>query len=197
MLQFMSLAMGFGRHRDLALFLPMSAAFLFLVLPNVLTQAESTSTPEARDLFVRAPLASGADVQRGGVKALLVQWIGAPALLLFFVQLFVAGPEALPRIVLALELAFVATLAFARTYELAPLFTRPIRVGETAAKNLGMVVVGMLAMAALGALHYLLTRHPLALAAGVVLSGALLVVLWRALDRRAGPSSAGSSTRLV
>ncbi len=183
MFQFMALAMGFGRQRELALFLPLSAGFLFLVLPNVLMLAQSSSTPDARGLFRVVPLASESEFLRGGVKALLVQWIGGPALALFAVQLFVAGLESLPRILLAFELTFLATLFFARRYDLALPFSRPFRVGETGAANFGLMLVSSLALGVLLGLHWLLTRHPLALTAGVLASGALLIVLWRGLDR--------------
>jgi hypothetical protein len=183
MFQFMALAMGFGRHREVAMFLPLSPGLLFMLLPNVLVQAQSTPTPAAAGLFASAPLASRDEFLRGGVKALLWQWVGAPAVALFCVQLVLVGLEGLPRILLAFELAFAVTLFFAPRYALALPFTRPIRVGETGAQNFGLILVSGLAMAAVWLAHWLLTRHALVQAASSAALALLLVVLWRDLAR--------------
>lgn len=193
MFQAMSLGIGLGRHRELAMFVPMSAGFLFLVLPNVLMQAQGTPTPEARGLFASAPLADDEALRRGGLKALLVQWVGGPAVLVLCLQLFVAGAEALPRIVLALELAFVGALFFARRYELRVPFTQPIRVGETGAANFALILLSGFALMVLAGVHWALSRHPLALAAGIVACGGLLAVLWRRLDAPARSPRRASS----
>ena len=172
MFQVMSLGMSFSLNRDSRLFIPFSAAFLFMVLPNVLTQAQSTATPDARTLFSNAPLADEGAFLRGGVKALLVQWFALPALLLVCVQLLVVGLEALPRIV----------LAFARHYRLRLFFTLPVRVGEGGSANLGLVILSGFAMLLLVGAHFALSLHPLALAGGIVLTAGLLRVLWRRLE---------------
>ena len=182
MFQVMSLGMSFSLNRDSRLFIPFSAAFLFMVLPNVLTQAQSTATPDARTLFSNAPLADEGAFLRGGVKALLVQWFALPALLLVCVQLLVVGLEALPRIVLAFELTGIAVLVFARHYRLRLFFTLPVRVGEGGSANLGLVILSGFAMLLLVGAHFALSLHPLALAGGIVLTAGLLRVLWRRLE---------------
>jgi hypothetical protein len=182
MFQAMALGMGVGLDRDIGFYVPFSAAFLAMVLPNVLLQAQGTSHPEARALFASAPVADPSALLRGGVKALLVQWFGLPALAVLGVQLVVGGLEVLPRSVLALELALAVALVLARRFELPLLFTQPVRVGQTGAENFGLFVLSGFAMIALGAVHVALSLHPLALGAGLALAGWLDVVLWRRLD---------------
>lgn len=181
MFQVMSIGMGFGLRRDLSLFIPMSAGFLFMGLPNVLTLSQGTPTPEARNLFASAPLADAGPLLRGGVKALLLQWLALPALVLLCIQLAVAGPGALPRIVLAFALTGVAVLTMTASYKLFVPFTRPIRFGES--KNLGLVVLSGMVMGVLVAVHAALSLHPLALAAGVLLAAVAIRDRWRRLGR--------------
>ncbi len=182
MFQVMSLSAAFGLQRDVGYFIPASAAFLFLALPNILLQSQGTPVLEAREMFASAPLESEAALLRGGVKALLLQWVGLPALVLFIVQLWVAGPGALPRSVLAFELSFAATLVFTRFFRLGVPFTQAIRVGSAGAANLGVIMVMGFGIAILVGLHVLLSLHPLALGAGIALLAPLLVVLWRGLS---------------
>jgi hypothetical protein len=183
MFQAMALGAGFGLERELRIFVPLSAGFLFLALPNVLLQSQSTAVPEARALFRAAPLAREATFLRGGVKALLLQWVGVPAVALLAIQLWVAGPGALPRILLALELAFVGVLAFTRLFRLGLPFTRPIRLGQTGAANLGLILLMGLGMGVLVPVHVALSLHPAALAGGLAGAAALVVHLWRGLGR--------------
>lgn len=182
MFQVMSLGMGFGMRGDLAIYLPVSAAFLFMVLPNVLVMAQATPTPEAGLLFAVTPLEDERLLLRGSVKALLVQWIGTPALVLFVVQLLLAGLEALPRAVLAFELAFAAALLLTRRFELHQPFTRTIELVASGINNLGLVMLSGLVMSVLVGVHVVLALHPLSLTAGIVLAGLVLVRLWRGLD---------------
>ncbi|HEX6885199.1 MAG TPA: hypothetical protein VF530_17625, partial [Planctomycetota bacterium] len=156
MFQVMALGSAFGMRRELSFFVPFSAAILFVALPNVLLQSQGTATPEARVLFTTAPLESEDALLRGGIRALLLQWIGVPAVALFAVQLWFGGPGLLPRSVLAFELAFAATLVFARLFQVGLPFTRSIRVGETSAANFGMILATSLGMAVVCGLHALL-----------------------------------------
>lgn len=181
MFQVMALGMGFSRHQS-GFFLPMSAGFLFMVLPNVLLQSQGTPTPEARELFVSSPVEDEAALLSGGVKALLLAWVGLPALVLFGVQMCVAGPGALPRSLLALELSFVAALVFTRFFQLGVPFSQPIRTGATGAANLGIVLLMGFAFGILVGIHKLLTLHPLALGTGIAALAALIVLLWRRLS---------------
>src|SRR5262245_53561655 len=169
MFQVMALAMGF-RHHESTYFLPMSAGFLFMVLPNVLLQAQGTPTPEARELFVSAPLEDEAALLRGGVKGLLLAWIGLPALALLGLQVCIAGPGVLPRCVLALELSIAAALVFTRFFQLGVPFSRPIRTGGTGAANFGIILLMGFAFGILVGIHALFCLHPLALGAGIVAS---------------------------
>jgi hypothetical protein len=164
------------------MFIAFSAAFLFLALPNVLLQSQGTPVPGANELFSSAPLANQDGLLRGGVKALLLQWIGLPALVLFGVQLCVVGPGGLPRSVLAFELAFAATLAFTRLFRLGVPFTQVLRVGSAGSANLGMILVMGFAIVLVVGVHYLLSLHPLALGLGIVALVPLLVALWRGLS---------------
>jgi hypothetical protein len=158
---------------------PVSAGLLFMVLPLLLVQTRGTSTPEAKALFVQAPLAGQADLLRGSVKALLVQWIGGPALVLFLVQIFLAGPGALPHIILAFELTFLAVLRYARRIRMPQPFSQPIRLDQSA--DLGRLFLTGLWVAALWALHAVLTQSPLVMTAAIALAAVMLVVLWRDL----------------
>jgi hypothetical protein len=188
MFQAMAIGSGFGLRRDLDYFIPASSAFLFLVLPNILLQAQSTAIPEARVLFTTTPLASEDALLRGGVKALLLQWVGVPALALLLVQLWAGGPRRLPDIWLAFGLSFTGTLVFTRQFRMGPFFTRGIRMGETSAANLGLILLMGLGMGAVVGLHVLLSLHPLARWGGILASSALLVVLWRRLaDLKVAP----------
>ncbi len=181
MFQVMSLGMGLGLRRDVTLFIPMSAGFLFMGLPNVLTLSQGTPTPEARSLFASAPLADTGPLLRGGVKALLLQWLALPGLALLCMQLSVGGPAALPRIVLAFALTGVAVLTLTGSYRLYVPFTRAIRFGES--KNLGLVVLSGFVMMLIVGLHAALALHPLATAAGVVLAAVVIRDRWRRLGR--------------
>jgi hypothetical protein len=181
MFQMMTLGAGFGLRRDLAYLLPASAGFLFMILPNVLLQSQGTPVPEARALFETLPLESEKAFLRGGVKALLAQWIGVPAVVLFAIQLWAAGPRALPRIVLAFALALAAALLFTRLFRLGVPFTQPIRVGEAGVANLGIILLMGLGMGALVGVHVALSLHALSLAGGIAGSGLLLALLWRRL----------------
>lgn len=183
MFQVMSLGMGLGLRRDLGMFIGFSAAFLFLVLPNVLLQSQGTPVQGANELFASAPLANQDGLLRGGVKSLLLQWIGLSALILFGVQLCIAGPGALPRSVLAFELAFAATLAFTRFFRLGVPFTQPLRVGSAGSANLGMIVLMGFGIVILVGIHRLLSLHPLALGTGIVALVPFLVWLWRGLSK--------------
>lgn len=183
MFQVMSLGMGLGLRRDLGMFVAFSAAFLFMALPNVLLQSQGTPAPDAGELFARAPLASEHALLRGAVRALLLQWIGLSALVLFVLQLSVAGPGALPRSVLAFELSFAAALVFTRFFGLDLPFTRPIRVGSAGAANLGIIMMMGLGIVLLIGVHRLLSPHPLALGTGIAVLVPILVVLWRGLGR--------------
>jgi hypothetical protein len=182
MFQVMSLGMGFGLRRDVGMFLTFSAGFLFMVLPNVLLQSQGTPAPDARELFASAPLENENALLRGGVKALLLQWIGLPALVVFGVQFLVVGPGVLPRSVLAFELAFAATLVFTRLFRLGVPFTQPIRVGSSGTANLGIILVMGLGMGILFGVHRLLSMHPLALGAGIAALVPLLILAWRGLS---------------
>jgi hypothetical protein len=182
MFQCMAIGSAFGMRRDLEYFLPASAAFLFMVLPNLLLQAQGTPAPEARVLFASAPLASEERLLRGGVKALLVQWVGVPALLLFALQLYVTGLGGLPSVVLAFELTFAATLVFTRFFALAMPFTRPIQAAGSNVANLGLILVLGFGMLGIGGAHLALSLHPVSFWAGIVGFGALLPLLWRRLD---------------
>jgi hypothetical protein len=197
MFQVMALASGFGAHRELTFALPGSAGFLFLALPNVLLQSQGTSSPEARELFANAPLEDEASILRGSVKALLAQWIGLPALGIFVLQLCIAGPGALPRIVLAFELA-AATLIFTR---LPDRLTQADRVGAASTANLGIILVMGFGLGILVGVHALLARLAVTLYGGIVALAVVLVLLWRSLDkvgipreRRLAPDES-SSTR--
>jgi hypothetical protein len=159
----------------------MSAGLLFMTLPHVLLQAQGTPTPEARELFVSTPVEDEAALLRGGVKALLLGWIGLPSLALFGVQVCISGPGVLPRSLLALELAFAAALVFTRFFRLGVPFSQPIRTGATGAANLGIIMLMGIAFAILLLIHWLLSMHPLALGAGIVALAALDVFLWRRL----------------
>jgi hypothetical protein len=150
-----------------------------MMLPLLMVHASGTSTPEAKELFTWAPLAGRAEMLRGSVKALLVQWIGGPALVLFFLQVLLAGPAALPHIVLAFELTFLAVLLYVRRMQLPLPFTLPVRLHESG--NLARLFLGGLGVAALWAAHAALTQSTLVMAAAIALAAALLVVLWRDL----------------
>ena len=181
MFQVMALGMGFS-WRERGLFLPMSAGFLFLVLPNVLLQSQGTAAPESRELFLSAPLEDEAALLRGGVKALLLGWIGLPALVLFGIQMCIAGPRALPQSLLALELSFAAALIFTRFFQLGVPFSRPIRTGSASTANLGIILTMGFALGILVLIHWLLALHPLSLGTGIVALAALNVFLWRRLS---------------
>jgi len=181
--QAMALGTAFGIDRDTGFFIPFSAAFLVLALPNVFLQAEGTAEPDAREVFLRSPVASMDDLLRGGLKALLVQWIGGSALVLLAVQTLVAGPEALPRIVLALMLASAFTLFLARRYDLAVPFTRPVRIGVQGAANFGLVVLSGLVVAVECGLYWLLTLHQLATWGGIAVAVWAVRAGWKGLDR--------------
>lgn len=183
MYQAMSVGMGFGLRRDLSLFIPVSAAFLFLVVPHLLLQVQGTAEPEARAVFLNAPVASEEALMRGALKGLLVQWVGGPALVLFGVQLFVAGLGSLPRIVLAFQLAFVCTLLFLRRYPMALPFTQTIRSAAQGAANFGLFLVSGFAIALIIGVHVLLTSHPLVLGVGIAVLAWWLRALWKGLDR--------------
>jgi hypothetical protein len=134
-------------------------------------------------LFTTAPLTDETAFLRGGVKALLAQWVGLPAFAIFLIQLWAAGPEALPRIVLAFELAFAAALFFTRLFQLGVPFTRTIRFGETGAGNFGLVLMMGLGLGVIVVTHIALCLHPIALGSGIVACAVLIVFLWRRLDR--------------
>lgn len=181
MFQAMAIGSGFGLSRDLAFFIPFSSAFMLLVLPNLLLQAQSTSVPEARVLFVTAPLADEDAFLRGGVKALLAQWLGVPALVVLVIQLWAAGPGGLGRIALAFALVLVAALFFTRMFQLGLPFTRSIRVGETGAANFGILLLMGLALGGVGLAHFVLCLHPAGLWGGLAVCAGLAWVLWRRL----------------
>jgi hypothetical protein len=181
MFQAMAIGSGFGLRRDLAFFIPFSAAFILLVLPNLLLQAQSTSAPEARVLFVTTPLADEDAFLRGSVKALLAQWLGIPALAVVGIQLWAVGPGGVPRIALAFALVLVAALFFTRVFQLGIPFTRSIRVGETGAANLGIVLLMGLALGGVGLAHFVLCLHPAGVWGGLAACAGLAWVLWRRL----------------
>ncbi|HTF88829.1 MAG TPA: hypothetical protein VK843_10505 [Planctomycetota bacterium] len=197
MFQFMALGMGFGMREDKGMAMPISAGFLFMVLPNLLMLGQATATPDARQLFSSTPLESEAAFLRGGVKALLLQWIALPAIGVIALHLVVGGVTVLPGIVLALELSGVCILFFTRRYDLALPFTQPIRLGQSGAANFGLILVSGLVLVLLVAVHMALSMNPIAMSGGILAAGLLLIVLWRQLDRlRPAPSKRLDPTRL-
>lgn len=178
---------GVRERGDPGVFLCVSAGLVALIVPTLLELCQGTPEPEARWVFQTAPVADEAELVRGGVKGLLLGWYGVALALVALAQLVFAGPGAWPEILLALELSLIVALSFAHRFALGVPFTRDIRkIGGL--ENLGLIMAMFLALGAVGALFWALTRHPLVLAAGVVAAAFVIRLQWRGLDSmRAAP----------
>jgi len=183
MFQIMAVAMILGRHHDVGMGIPMAGVMLMMCLPSVLIQLQGSATPEARWLFASLPLRDESELMRGGLKAALVFWLGLPALLVSTVLGLLVGPAALPRIVLAQELALIGALIFMRMFDLGVPFTRPVRVGAAGMANFGIIMGMGLSSIVFFGVHWLIALHPLSLAAGLFALALLIRHLWRRLDR--------------
>jgi hypothetical protein len=186
-MQAMTLALSLGARKtgELGggLGIALGAAMLFMQLPTLLELARFSKDADARWILLASPVREPSQLLRGGVKALLLTWYATPALAIMALQGLIFGPSDWPRILLAHELAAVVALFLVRSYEIGLPFTRLPRAGEMNVKNLGLVLLLVLAMSLVVGTHAALCLNEWVQAAAIPALGLLLLVQARALDQ--------------
>jgi len=182
-MMFQAMAVGLWlRDEDLTMMVSMSLASLTFVLPNVLIQSQGTLDPQARSVFLNAPVESEAVLLRGAVKGLIVQWLGLPIVLIGSALILLLGPGVLPKILFGMGLSWCTALALARRFRIAVPFTQPVRHGKQQA-NFGLMMLSGMVLGVQAVVYALVTLHPIGTGVGLVGVLVAIPLLWKRLDR--------------
>jgi ABC-2 type transport system permease protein len=181
--QFMALAMLEPMHKAPAVFLAISPTLLALTLPTLLEVSQSTPVPEARWIFLAAPMESEDELLRGGIRGLFFGWWTPIVIVLAAIQLSFVGWSWWPQVLLAHLSTLCMALAFARYFRLGIPFTRPPQSTVGAFDNVGLILLMFLASAVVVGLQFLLSLVPGGVWIGLAAASLLTWLTWRALQR--------------
>jgi hypothetical protein len=181
--QALSLAMLEGMEQVPHVFIAVSAALLGVMLPTLLEVSQSTQIPEARWLFLAAPMQSEDELLRGGLRAQFIGWWVPFAALLALVQLLLVGWTRLPEIVLAQVLTIWMALLIARYFKLGIPFTRPMQATAGAFDNVGLILLMFLASSVIVGIQITLSLVPGGTWIGLAAASLLALQAWRAVQK--------------
>lgn len=153
-----------------------------LALLALLESAQFTPTPQARWVFLAAPIEDESELLRGGLRSHFLGWWLPFASVVLIGQVLALGLGFLPQALAAHALTLSAGLLMAARFRLSAPFTRARTPGVENFENLAITVSTPLIYAVVGGLLFGLRSAPWV--AWVVLPVMLALVpwSWRALD---------------